>query len=666
MMKKYFLFSFLMPLVLVSVLVITPASAHAGWFGPNSFAAGIGSFFNSIFNPVVAPIKSVVSNITNSAETELAECIPPISPKPAGQQHALGTMTIVPEISQDSKNNTITISLVPHINSLTVELSSDIWLRFSKDTIVDWGPKPAELPLGGKGVNITTYGGEFIRWETYEYGDNIYHQTRPRLPAQKYWVKVKAHQTTPWSSNENLGSYGWKEIKYAIHYVEGAGLQQENFKTVTGNAFYYVGGPQYPVGKIVRVGNNVDTDLSDNQYPQYGKSVTLKAGEPFEIEAKPTGWQGGTLTIDPSFKNNDGFGTRIPTGSIIGPTSITVKAGESAIWKVLPGGARPVQGRIDIKNNCNDLIAKLFQDRYFSTWVGSFETPIIFDFKGVTKEKMRLTFQGAIAYVLDFKNPQSSLTVTPWLSLMDQGTVVVDAPDQTIVMQAVYKDNPEEIVKNVLIAPEGKAEQAGSSRAITNKEGTTRFKVRAPNITKPELSRGILLKTSVREIEGLTSQVQLLFTNVVVDVIQPPQKQPEKKPETKPEPTPEVKPAPVPPATQQKKSNVSAVSLSITSNRKLEGLKEGDAVVFKATLTMSDGSTKQITNGIQWTVAGQIGSITPNGVFLAQLDPVVAEYGEGLGAIVATYKDANGKEFIAQTSIFKVETFVPEETETRG
>lgn len=130
-------------------------------------------------------------------------------------------------------------------------------------------------------------------------------------------------------------------------------------------------------------------------------------------------------------------------------------------------------------------------------------------------------------------------------------------------------------------------------------------------------------------------------------------------------PAPTLKPIPI----EQSKKSFSQ-NLTISPDRTLEGLKEGDAVTFKAMLMMSDGSTRTVNN-VTWSVVGQIGSIAPNGVFKAELDPVVAEYGEGTGAVVAVYKDASGKEFIAKSPPFNVETFVPQDInpqdiDTRG
>ena len=577
-------------------------------------------------------IKSPVSSSISAAgiPTTGPECIPPVSPKPNVEaQDALGTMTITPEISEEQygKDTVLTISLTSRVDSINISIAEDQHysplrgsLGFDKEYVIDYGPKLTELPQGGKAM-FMTQGGGHIAWHTRDYNTTTSKTPpavrRPRLPAGEYWVKVRAGRTTSPRADENVGSYGWKEVSYGINYVTGDSSRSSDFKNALGRALYYIGGPQHPMGQIVRVGEHIDNNPNDQLVHYYGKPVTVKAGEPFEIEATPRGWQGGTMMIDPKERSTDiGF-----SGTIVGPQSITVKAGESAVWKIRPKGTYPVKGRIGIKNACNDLdLLKQYQiDPFTSMTVGSFEAPIKFDFKGVTKEKMQLTFQGAIAYVLDFKNPQSSLPVVPRLSLMSDGIVVAPAPDFTVLLQAVYKDNPQEIVKSILITPEGKGAQAGSAQGTTDKEGTTRFKIRASNVTREELSRGILLKESVPDIPGLTSQLDLLFTNV-----------------------PEPKPA------------VSVKELSIIPDKKLENLKEGDMVIFTAKLTMSDGSTQVATSKVKWTVAGQIGSIDSNGLFLAQLDPVVAAYGEGSGEVVATYKDASGKEFVTQTSTFKV------------
>ena len=442
-----------------------------------------------------------------------SECYPPVSPKPSLEaQSEIGTMTITPEISQESQDNAVVVSFVSHIDSLSIALSSYAWVRINAK-FIDWGPKSSEINAG-EGVRIIQ-GVDDIRWETHDYiAGNGRKQKRPRLPAQKYWVKFKADQTTPWDSDKNIGPYGWQEVKYNIHYVVGDASKQSDFITKSGKSGYYVGGPQFPVGKIVRVGGNAE--------PHYGKFVTVKAGEPFEIEAKPTGWQGGIMTIDTG-----------ATARIIGQDTIAVQAGESAIWKVLPRGTSPVSGRIMIKNICNDLFSDNndISKRFFSPNVGSFEAPITYDFSGLKKEKARLTLAGAVAYTLDFAKPDSTLNIIPWLSYMDGQSVVANVPDREIVVRAVYKDSLGESAKNVLITP---------ATAKTNKEGQTKVKITAPNITKEEVSRGIVLKLTAPSIPGLTFEQKLLFTNISIVVTPSPVV--EKKVEPTPEPTATPKP----------------------------------------------------------------------------------------------------------------------------
>jgi hypothetical protein len=460
------------------------------------------------------------------------ECITPAPPKPSVEpQSAFGTMTVTPEISNDSEDNTITISLTTHIDALTVEMYNDPAspikgdLKFSD--VVDWGPKPSELPREGhregqaKAI-FNDLGYPFIiSWQTRDYDDNTrntpFAQRRPRLAARTYWIKLKARTTTPADSVENTVSYGWKEVKYNIHYVIGDGStpDRSDWKTVHGKSLYYVGGPQLPSGEVVRVGVNTK--------PHYGKRVTVKAGEPFEIEAKPI-WQGGTMTIN---TQNSAY--------VIGPSSIAVKAGESAIWKVLPKGTNSVDGFVKIKNNCNTFFTERYAARHESSDAGSFRTLISYDFSGLTKEKARLSLDLGGTYVLDFAKPDSVLYISPMLGLaptVDGKQVSVGVPETDIVVQAVYKDNTKEIAKSILITP---------VTAKTNKEGKTSAKITAPNITKEEVSRGIVLKLTAPSMPGLTFEQKLLFSNITIDITPKPVVEKKEEPK-KEEPKVEVKP----------------------------------------------------------------------------------------------------------------------------
>ena len=62
-----------------------------------------------------------------------------------------------------------------------------------------------------------------------------------------------------------------------------------------------------------------------------------------------------------------------------------------------------------------------------------------------------------------------------------------------------------------------------------------------------------------------------------------------------------------------------------------------------------------MTFEVVWQVIGPIGSISKAGVFTAKLADSVAEFGEGSGVIVATWKNKNGsEEILGKTIIFKV------------
>ncbi|MFH0891049.1 MAG: hypothetical protein V1856_03385, partial [Candidatus Liptonbacteria bacterium] len=98
---------------------------------------------------------------------------------------------------------------------------------------------------------------------------------------------------------------------------------------------------------------------------------------------------------------------------------------------------------------------------------------------------------------------------------------------------------------------------------------------------------------------------------------------------------------------------VKELVVSTAADNLTKGLTEGDKIQFTAYLLMSDGSKVRVREGITWKVVGLIGDIDSNGVFVAKLDPSIAEYGEGFGAVAAIYKDYMGK-----TEIFKVVPYI--------
>lgn len=110
-----------------------------------------------------------------------------------------------------------------------------------------------------------------------------------------------------------------------------------------------------------------------------------------------------------------------------------------------------------------------------------------------------------------------------------------------------------------------------------------------------------------------------------------------------------------------------AVSLALTSRNDLSRVIEGDVLNFEAIVSLDDGSKVNVTATADWKVLGLIGKITKPGVFVAELAPAVAEFGESSGAVVVTWKDpVSGESFLGKTVIFKVDAKVPEIFEKEG
>lgn len=110
------------------------------------------------------------------------------------------------------------------------------------------------------------------------------------------------------------------------------------------------------------------------------------------------------------------------------------------------------------------------------------------------------------------------------------------------------------------------------------------------------------------------------------------------------------------PNTSQGNSTPSAtpVSVSIATSPTLTNIVEDDIVTTRATLTYSDGTTRNITNEVTWGVVGKIGSVRGT-TFTALLDSSVSEYGKSSGAITATWKNpASGDQILGKTPIFEV------------
>ena len=526
-------------------------------------------------------------------------CIPPVSSKPQIEYASgLGTMTITPQVSEAEKDNTITISVTPRADARLITLARPIESKkggtstFGRGELLDWGPK--RLPEGAS-FRFVEFDGIF-RWEAHDLSIGWFRTKRVRLPAgQKYWVKITgAYKTVSDESDQNVGPYGWRAVDYYI---------QNDKETKSGRGAYYVGGVQRPVLRFEKVGPYADDFWKE-------RLVTVKAGEPFDIQMKATG-QGGTARVKT-------VGPRI-----VGSNTVSLKSGEIATWKIMPRGSYPVEIETSIENNCG------------SSYNQKLRVPVKFDFAGLTEEKVRLV-TGAFS-VFPFEKLNASLPLDLYLQVMDQGMVVVGVPNRELTLEVLYK-NTNEIVKSFIVSP---------SKIITDKDGKARVTLAAPKLTKEDASRGLMmLRLTAESIPGAVFETRLPLTGVSVDITP-------KRVESIPDPV------------TTKKADVTIVDMRITVDKSLDSIKEGEVLKFKTTLFYSDGSTGE-TKGVKWAVAGPVGSISADGTFTSKLDDEVAEYGEGQGAVVAGYVDAGGKIWGAESPSFKVEARTEDVDDTRG
>jgi hypothetical protein len=118
----------------------------------------------------------------------------------------------------------------------------------------------------------------------------------------------------------------------------------------------------------------------------------------------------------------------------------------------------------------------------------------------------------------------------------------------------------------------------------------------------------------------------------------------------KPVVAPASAPIPVPSAPQVK---VLELVVTAVSNMIAAPVKEGSQIQFLANLKLSNGTFKDVSRSVRWNVVGDIGAIDTNGLFTARLGMSVSEYGEGSGAVTATYAGPEGT-FLGKSAIFKV------------
>lgn len=95
-------------------------------------------------------------------------------------------------------------------------------------------------------------------------------------------------------------------------------------------------------------------------------------------------------------------------------------------------------------------------------------------------------------------------------------------------------------------------------------------------------------------------------------------------------------------------------------------LTEGNSLTLDAELQFSDGTSKIVTDKCVWQVLGSIGAIARPGMFKAALGSDVSEIGTAFGAVTATYKTEDGKEFTAKSEIITVTGAVDSNQDTRG
>lgn len=334
------------------------------------------------------------------------------------------------------------------------------------------------------------------------------------------------------------------------------------------------------------------------------KFVQLEPNESFEVSVTSK-WQAGAITLESS-----------AGAKVLGEKTAQAGANEVKTWRVQPlyRDENTVSLKATLKNTCGEHV--VFADGI----------KIKYDFGKLTQDKVNLRFEPRSPITLG--NPDSATIVD--LSLFTKPDTKIGVPDITFNVRAVYADKPDEIVKSVMLAPTGgdKTERAGQITIQTPSEatgiaGTAFLRLAAPKLTAEEANRKIILIAETQNIQGLSAKTSLVVNQATL-------------------------------------KNISVDPPART-------LKEGEKVLFRALLRMTDGSTNNAdASRVTWTLVGKIGNISQSGLFEAQLDESIAEYGEGSGAVIASYKDATGKTFVGKSEIFKVEAAVPEGGEEDG
>lgn len=94
--------------------------------------------------------------------------------------------------------------------------------------------------------------------------------------------------------------------------------------------------------------------------------------------------------------------------------------------------------------------------------------------------------------------------------------------------------------------------------------------------------------------------------------------------------------------------------LKIETLSDISNVTEGEMISFRAVLRGENGGEKDVTKESKWQVLGQMGVMERAGTFAAKLDPSIAEYGEAVGYIVATWQGASGEQLLGKSGEVRV------------
>lgn len=634
-MKKSLLFSFLFSLLFISLFTSLPESARADQFDKMSSA----SIFTSLFSKVKSflagepPVETAIPHARPPAIVQTS-CIPPVPPKPAGMDSGAryGFLTVTPEISTAGPNNIITLSATTNLETTETlgGINFVVPIVTNKDDLLDWYPKDPSV------VKFSQFNDQL---KNSRYGWGVVND-KTKLPAnQTYWVKIRARfATIPEQAKNTTNAHGWKKITYHIGKATN----------VPGAKGLYIGRDQKP--SLVTAIPNYDPKYQ-TLYGTFSKPFRIVPNEPFEIQTTSLG-QAGAITLD------------VKNAKVIGETKRQVGADETITWKIQPLSMEPVLlQELGLVNSCGeDYFMNPAKANKLSD-LDKFKFPIAYDFEKLTADQVNLSI-GVRGQTLKLvAGTQDAFHAMA--NLWTKGETRVPVPSVPITFRAVYADNPRETAVRVVFKSYGsEKEYAGEITVATIKErnnssyGSALVRVVGSKLTDADAKRGIVLKATATRFPGLAAEMTVPVV-ASKPTLPPPTPQPQPKPEPKPKPIP----TPVPPA--EKKTKIKPINLVVTPSRKAATLTEGDSVVFKASLMMSDGSLQPATD-VAWRVIGKIGSITPVGIFEAKLDESIAEYGEGIGVIVATYTDAAGAEFIGRSETIRVETALEDDGSTDG